>query len=244
MGDPWISADTWLSSTLFFLFISLVVFGLMNIVTSVFVESAMHATQHFQDLLVDAWMKDMEMFKYHLKRIFNEIDMDGGGTISFMEMRISLAEGSELPAYLESLGISSSDVWVLFRLLDEDRDGVIDIEEFCDGIMRLKGEAKSFDINCMIYENRAMLKNTAKFMQFVEERFGDIGLQLQQLERRQRATIAYCTRISKFATIATPPQINNGCNITENAFKTHVQSYTPRKGVSHKKKRLSLSTPK
>jgi len=198
--DPWISSDTWLSSTMFFVFIALAVFGLMNIVTSVFVESAMYATRHFQDLLVDAQKKELEMYTYHMRRIFREIDKDEGGTISFKEMRMFLNDsGSELPQYLEALGISSADVWVLFRLLDKDNSGNIDIDEFCDGCMRLKGEAKSFDINCMIFESRAMVRNHASFMEFVEDRFAQIGFQLDQSTREidKRVSIGYCAMMSR-----------------------------------------------
>jgi hypothetical protein len=180
--DPWIAVDDHLSVALFLLYITTVIFGLLNIVTSVFVESAMHATRHFQDLLMDARKKDLEMYTYHLERIFRKIDTDNGGTISFDEMNEFLtAEHSELPAYLEALGISSDDVWVLFKLLDRDSSGEVDIHEFCAGCLQLKGDAKSFDVNCMIYESRAMAQTQSDFMEFVEDRLESLTCDRNQL---------------------------------------------------------------
>merc|ERR1712194_336505 len=57
----------------------------------------------------------------------------------------------------------------LFRLLDADGNGEVDIEEFCEGCLRLKGDAKSFDIHCLMYENQRMLGMWKEFMSFVEE---------------------------------------------------------------------------
>ena len=44
---------------------------------------------------------------------------------------------------MESLGISTDDVWSLFLLLDADENGVIDLDEFVNGCMNLHGPAKS-----------------------------------------------------------------------------------------------------
>merc|ERR1712232_146910 len=40
-----------------------------------------------------------------------------------------------------------TDARSLFDLLDKDSSGEVDIDEFCEGCLRLKGEAKSFDIH-------------------------------------------------------------------------------------------------
>ena len=44
---------------------------------------------------------------------------------------------------MESLGISTDDVWTLFMLIDNDDSGMVDIEEFVSGCMQLRGPAKS-----------------------------------------------------------------------------------------------------
>merc|ERR1712217_899791 len=81
----------------------------------------------------------------------------------------------DLRLYLEALDLSMVETMSLFRLLDADDSGEVDIDEFCEGCLRLKGEAKSFDIHCLMYENQRMLGVWKEFMAFVEEHL-DNGL--------------------------------------------------------------------
>eukprot|EP00928_Gymnodinium_smaydae_P005223 TRINITY_DN11794_c0_g2_i1.p1 TRINITY_DN11794_c0_g2~~TRINITY_DN11794_c0_g2_i1.p1 ORF type:complete len:118 (+),score=20.56 TRINITY_DN11794_c0_g2_i1:191-544(+) len=84
--------------------------------------------------------------------------------------------------YLEALEISAFDARSMFKLLDRDNSNAIDIEEFCDGCIRLKGEAKSFDVNCLMYENQrvilsimTVLEQLEGHMHEVHERLGTIN---------------------------------------------------------------------
>merc|ERR1711862_91901 len=54
------------------------------------------------------------------------------------------------------MGISTDDAHLLFRLMDADGSGAIDIDEFCDGLFRLKGEAKSYDMHTALYTLKRM----------------------------------------------------------------------------------------
>ena len=51
-----------------------------------------------------------------------------------------------LGSFMESLGISTDDVWSLFLLIDADDNGVIDLDEFVSGCMQLHGPAKSLQV--------------------------------------------------------------------------------------------------
>lgn len=55
---------------------------------------------------------------------------------------------------MESLGISTDDVWSLFLLIDADDNGVIDLDEFVSGCMQLHGPAKSLQVTWRIKEER------------------------------------------------------------------------------------------
>jgi len=158
---------------LFLSFIVICIFGVLNIVTSVFVDSAMQSTQKCRDLMIAEKQKNKGRYVQHIRDIFSEIDTDHSGTIGPEEM-VQFVEdkGLELQEYFEALELDASDAHLLFSLLDEDNSGCIDVDEFCEGCLRLKGEARSFDINCMIHESRKNSRNMEKFFHSTEQFFG------------------------------------------------------------------------
>merc|ERR1740121_484278 len=115
-------------------------------------------------------MKSKKMYVDHLREVFREIDSDGSGSITVAEMQQFLADPS-LMMYLESMDIQPDDARTLFRLLDKDDSGCVSIEEFCQGCLRLKGDAKSFDIHCIIFENHRLLHKWKEYMNYMESGF-------------------------------------------------------------------------
>eukprot|EP00928_Gymnodinium_smaydae_P009011 TRINITY_DN13326_c0_g2_i1.p1 TRINITY_DN13326_c0_g2~~TRINITY_DN13326_c0_g2_i1.p1 ORF type:complete len:717 (-),score=121.21 TRINITY_DN13326_c0_g2_i1:37-1965(-) len=160
----------WFIITLFFIFISTTTFGVLNVVTSVFVESAMRSAQHYRELMIQEKSRDWETLVRHMREVFQQIDEDGSGYISMDEMSYFLAD-PDLRMYVEALDISTQDTKALFRLLDADNSGAIDIDEFCDGCIRIKGPAMSFDIHCVLFELDRVSARWAEFMGFAEECF-------------------------------------------------------------------------
>merc|ERR1712113_762953 len=102
-----------------------------------------------------------------MKSIFKDMDTDNSGTISSEEMIACLenGHGSELQTYFEALDINATDSATLFTLLDYDGSGEVDINEFCDGCLRLRGPAKAFDINCLWYDHRRTSKQSKRCLE-------------------------------------------------------------------------------
>jgi len=170
---------------LFLSFIILAIFGVLNIVTSVFVDCAMQSTQKYRELMVQEKLRDKEMYVQHIEQIFKQIDEDCSGSIGFEEIESFLNDKRlELQEYFEALDVNASDARSLFQLLDEDGSGSINMKEFCEGCMRLKGEARSFDINCMIYECKRNFKRMDKFMDSCENWFRKITAQNKVIRGR------------------------------------------------------------
>merc|ERR1712228_736694 len=144
----------------FLAFIALTIFGVPNAITSVFVESAIMSAQHYRELIVLDKEHQKDIAVSHMKEVFNQIDDDGSGEISSDEMDFFLSNEA-LRKYLEALNVTAEDTRMLFRLLDKDGSGKIDIEEFCNGCLRLKGEARSFDIHVLIFQIKGFLEKWA-----------------------------------------------------------------------------------
>lgn len=72
----------------------------------------------------------MDEHEISAQRMFNELDVDGNGTISLAELRSTLSE-----KYGDVLDIE--DVDAIMEAVDDDEDGLIDITEFYDSMESL-----------------------------------------------------------------------------------------------------------
>merc|ERR1712039_270439 len=157
----------------FLAFIVLSIFGVLNAITSVFVESAIMSAQHYRELIILDKEHEKDIAMAHMAEVFHQIDEDGSGEISSEEMEYFLSEDS-LRKYLEALNVTAEDTRMLFRLLDKDGSQKIDIDEFCAGCLRLKGEARSFDIHVLIFQMKGFMERWSEFTDYVDERFKDV----------------------------------------------------------------------
>merc|ERR1719323_1829012 len=77
-------------------------------------------------------------------------------------------------AYLESLGITVSDAWTLVKLLDRDKTGTIDLDEFLKGCMDLRGNAKAVHVATLAYDQHASFQVLEEFMDMVDDRLSTL----------------------------------------------------------------------
>merc|ERR1712187_738810 len=70
--------------------------------------------------------------------------------------------------------IDASQAQALFMLLDVDESGEVNVDEFVKGCMRLKGSARSMDVNMLLYENEKILYQFCSFKEYAEEQFEKI----------------------------------------------------------------------
>merc|ERR1712014_320983 len=97
------------------------------------------------------------------------MDAEGGGTITVEAMEFYLGN-PELSLYLESMDIHSNEARNLFHLLDRDLSGHVSIDEFCEGCLRVKGPAKSYDVQVVI----AHIEHMEKSLAHVSKRQADV----------------------------------------------------------------------
>jgi len=147
---------------IFLVFISFSLFGVMNIIASVFVDCATRSTQLQRDWMVEE-KKHFELkLMRHMQKIFKEIDVNGSGTIEYEELQSCLQQNPQLQDYFKALELNATDTLTLFELLDQDGEGSLTIDAFVHGAMRLKGEARAFDISFLIQECQKTSRSLGK----------------------------------------------------------------------------------
>eukprot|EP00929_Paragymnodinium_shiwhaense_P034650 TRINITY_DN1881_c0_g2_i4.p1 TRINITY_DN1881_c0_g2~~TRINITY_DN1881_c0_g2_i4.p1 ORF type:complete len:723 (+),score=152.18 TRINITY_DN1881_c0_g2_i4:94-2262(+) len=121
-------------------------FAVLNVVTGVFCQAAVEGSQRDRELMVQNMVNNKQRFVDALgeqfANMFRQLG-DGGLNMEAFEEHLHAKSVREYFAMLE---LDTSDAWTLFRLLDVDHSGCIDVEEFVDGCLRLKGTARSIDL--------------------------------------------------------------------------------------------------
>jgi len=145
---------------LFMCFISFTYFAVLNVVTGIFCQSAIETAQKNEDLLVQAEISNRDEYIMRFQKLFEDIDEDRSGKITFDELKESMEQES-VRAVFTSLDIDVADAWTLFRLLDTDEGCEIELDEFVSGVMRMKGNAKRADV----LQLQAMVKKLLSTLQ-------------------------------------------------------------------------------
>ncbi|CAE7879744.1 cac [Symbiodinium microadriaticum] len=173
-----------LAFALVILYIVIAVFAVLNVVTGVFCNTAIESASADKEVATIKQARKRAAQVDQLKDIFKELDHSGSNNISLQDMEEAI-DTKKLSHFLDSIGISTDDVWTFFMLLDRDENGLIDIEEFVSGCMQLNGPAKSLQLAKMSYENkltRQALKKLSGELRFLSERINHLAPREQLLE--------------------------------------------------------------
>lgn len=146
----------WLLVALFFFYIFFAMFAFLNIVTGVFVDNALQTANSQRELLVEKEWGLKQHLLSELRELFKQIDEDGSGSIGHDEL-VKYLKDQRTKVYFEILGIAPEDTSKLFHLMDVDGSGEVDIEEFLEGCLRLKGVAQSIDVHSCMHLSNAIL---------------------------------------------------------------------------------------
>merc|ERR1712157_366585 len=96
--------------------------------------------------------------------------MGGNGQLSWPEFEEHI-EHKNVKAYFATLGLDVSNAKLVFDLLDRTGDQIVQIDEFIDGCIQLKGNAKSTDITMLTLQCKRMGKMLEIFMDYAEDHF-------------------------------------------------------------------------
>eukprot|EP00929_Paragymnodinium_shiwhaense_P093661 TRINITY_DN53887_c0_g2_i1.p1 TRINITY_DN53887_c0_g2~~TRINITY_DN53887_c0_g2_i1.p1 ORF type:complete len:629 (-),score=96.50 TRINITY_DN53887_c0_g2_i1:220-2034(-) len=156
--------DVWPPLVLLFSFyVTFTVFAMLNVITGVFCESAIAAARTDADHVCQEHLLHKSTYMQNVKKLFDKIGQHGADAITYDDLEEFLQDDMAT-GFFAALDIDISDVWTLFKLLDENESRLINLEEFVAGCFRLKGMARSLDVALIGYEHKQFRRRAFQFM--------------------------------------------------------------------------------
>merc|ERR1712032_557973 len=179
-GDDWslyyaeVEKLGMLAAVVWFIFVVFTQIALMNILTGIFVESALqHANGDAQTQALKHEEKSLED-AFELVRMCKEWDNDESNTISKTEFQ-RMAKSEEFSRYMRFIGLDISNITAFFDLISGPEDEAVSIETFVAGCMRLRGFAKSSDLLTLMLDLGKLKKGQQRL-------YADICSELAELK--------------------------------------------------------------
>jgi len=128
----------------YILYTCCLMFAVVRVITAVFITETQRVVSNDDAIAVRQKEKERKAYLQRLKLMFKELDASGDGYVSYDEFE----EAFKLPVmqtWLSTLDVNVHELEHLFKLLDTG-SGEIEIDEFIQGVSRLKGSASSIDV--------------------------------------------------------------------------------------------------
>uniref|UniRef100_A0A7S0FNW2 EF-hand domain-containing protein n=1 Tax=Pyrodinium bahamense TaxID=73915 RepID=A0A7S0FNW2_9DINO len=145
--SPLVEDVSWLVAPLFTLYIAFSLLAMMNVVTGVFVESALQSSAEDKE----------EFFASQLLELIMQHGENDDGYL-WAHVLEGMVANPETAQRLAALDIKKAEALNLFKLIDIERTGVISITSFIQACLRLRGAARSIDVTTMMFEQKRFLK--------------------------------------------------------------------------------------
>jgi hypothetical protein len=173
-GDDWSQSYQLIQTTgevgcaVYLVFIIFMQFALLNIITGIFVESAMSVLQPDPETLAMEISRQDHMNAQKLDRLCRAVDADESGKLTREQFEDGLHK-KHIPLMLKSLGLHRHHLVEFFEYMAEvqNDDGQVDIDTFVNGCMLLKGVATNFDLQKLHAEFKATHVQHEKHLQIV-----------------------------------------------------------------------------
>eukprot|EP00929_Paragymnodinium_shiwhaense_P117453 TRINITY_DN8805_c0_g1_i1.p1 TRINITY_DN8805_c0_g1~~TRINITY_DN8805_c0_g1_i1.p1 ORF type:complete len:727 (+),score=117.94 TRINITY_DN8805_c0_g1_i1:67-2247(+) len=113
-------------------------YGIMQLITAVVVDSFADLRKLDIDSLATEIDVSEKEEKAALCRIFEKIDTDNSGLVTFEELADGAMRVKEFQDWLRVMDIDGSDLARLFLIIDSDDSGEVDLTEFMDALYRMR----------------------------------------------------------------------------------------------------------
>merc|ERR1719456_970320 len=132
-------------TVIFVLYVLFVTFGVLNVLTGVFLESSGEIMD--RDLVTQAEVARKATFSKEMHRMFDMVDMDDSGRITWDEFHTAL-EDSNVRSFFITQQLDTIDASVLFHLIAGDQKD-LDVHDFILGCWKMAGTARTMHFSAI-----------------------------------------------------------------------------------------------
>merc|ERR1740138_1382329 len=107
---------SWACVTLFIVYMCLVMYAIMNILTGVCVNQATRAADDDVEFVIQDALERQSGVINSLQKLFHDADVEGTGALTWSQLRLHLRD-AKVRAYFKSVGLEAWDLGTFFELL-------------------------------------------------------------------------------------------------------------------------------
>mmetsp|Transcript_33369 Transcript_33369/g.76161 ORF Transcript_33369/g.76161 Transcript_33369/m.76161 type:complete len:699 (-) Transcript_33369:46-2142(-) len=157
-----------LFAVFFALYVSVVVFAVIRIITALFLKDTLQVASQDAESVWQAKVKSKNENTARLVAFFMAADGNGDGKLTKEEFK-ELVSKDQARAYLAALDVEVHEAGELFTLLDDDGTGEITYTHFVDSVLKLRGPARSQDIVALTREFKRINQKLEKVEQQTQQ---------------------------------------------------------------------------
>lgn len=172
LAMPIRAADTFFYS-LFFFYIAFAAFAVLNVLTGMFVDTAMQVAQQDEENVAEELLQKHEVIAFR-ELVESKVPPEMTGNITFEFVEHESKECPIVDAFMRAIEIEHEDYHRVFNMMDADKSGMVKLDEFIGGCCRAKGSVNGLDLVMLINETKHIKKQFGLSMEFVESRFDEI----------------------------------------------------------------------
>merc|ERR1712187_469010 len=162
---------------LFVLYIVFMLFGVLNVLTGVFLAAAGDVLD--KDILIAQELNAKRVFRQTMQTLFAELDKDGVGILRWNEFQ-KYFEDEQLRAYFMANGIAPHDARQMFMILDSSGSEEVSTEDFIRGMEKLKGPSRAITTQTLLREFRCFVDASDLEMKYIH---ADIAVLLKEVRK-------------------------------------------------------------
>lgn len=174
----YVETRNWYMTFVFFAFIMVCTYGMMNVIVSIIVEQVLTLSQSNDKRKSEREEDKRRSEMNNIREIFVLADTFSSGFLTAKDFRKACKEDPEVQWRLRQLEIPVDDASRLFQVIDGDGQRTLTMKEFVEGCTKLKGFARSKDLLALQHQ----ADSCAKKMDMMSRELLDSELMLKRLD--------------------------------------------------------------